>query len=120
MPASWPARRSSSAVRPVVIAGIMGGENSGVSADTTDLVLECAIFKRQTIRATSKRLALSSDSSYRYERGVDPHSALEAAWRAIDLIIETAGGHVAGPICKVGSDVPWQREIVLEPRFVRQ
>ena len=108
------------ATRPVVIAGIMGGENSGVSADTTDLVLECAIFKRQSVRATSKRLGLSSDSAYRYERGVDPHSTLEAAWRAIDLILETAGGRVVGPIFQVGSDVPWQREIVLAPSFVRQ
>jgi len=106
--------------KPVVIAGIMGGENSGVSPDTTDLVLETAIFKRQSIRATSKRLGLSSDSSYRYERGVDPHSAQEAAWRAIDLILETAGGQVVGPIAKVGSDIPWQREIVLAPAFVRE
>lgn len=106
--------------KPVVIAGIMGGVNSGVSAETTELVIETAIFKRQTIRATSKRLGLSSDSSYRYERGVDAHSAVEAAWRAIDLILETAGGTVVGPICKVGSDIPWQREIVLAPAFVRE
>jgi len=108
------------ATKPVVIAGLMGGENSGVSADTTDLVLECAIFKRQSIRATSKHLGLASDSSYRYERGVDPHGALEAAWRAIDLILQTAGGRVAGPICQVGCDVPWQREIILAPAFVRE
>ena len=108
------------AARPVVIAGIMGGENSGVSPDTTDLVLECAIFKRQSVRATSKRLGLTSDSAYRYERGVDPHSALEAAWRAIDLIIETAGGHVVGPICQVGSDIPWQREIVVTHDYITE
>ena len=71
------------ATRPVVIAGIMGGQDSGVAADTTDLVLECAVFRRQAVRATSRRLALASDSSYRYERGVDPHGAIEAAWRAI-------------------------------------
>jgi phenylalanyl-tRNA synthetase beta chain len=106
------------AQKPVVIAGIMGGENSGVSADTTDLVLECAIFKRQSIRATSRKLALSSDSSYRYERGVDPHGALEAAYRAIDLIIETAGGKVAGPAYKVGGDVPWEREIVVTHGYI--
>lgn len=106
------------AARPVVIAGIMGGENSGVSADTTDLVLECAIFKRQSVRWTSKRLGLSSDSSYRYERGVDSHGTLEAAWRAIDLIIETAGGQVAGPIQRVGGDVPWKREIVVTPAYI--
>ena len=104
--------------KPVVIAGIMGGENSGVSDDTTDLVIECAHFKRQTIRWTSRKLALSSDSSYRYERGVDPHSALEAAHRAIDLIIETAGGQVVGPAYRVGGDVPWQREIVVTHDYI--
>ncbi len=108
------------AQKPVVIAGIMGGENSGVSADTTDLVIEAAIFNRQSTRATSKRLALSSDSSYRYERGVDPHGTIEAAWRAIDLIIETAGGEVAGPVYKVGGDVPWQREIVVTHDFITE
>lgn len=108
------------AARPVIIAGIMGGENSGVSDDTTDIILECAIFKRQSIRATSKRLGLTSDSSYRYERGVDPHSALEAAWRAIDLILETAGGRVVGPICQVGGDVPWQREIVVTHDYITE
>ena len=106
--------------KPVVIAGIMGGENSGVAPDTVDLVLETAIFKRQSIRATSKRLGLTSDSAYRYERGVDPHSAQEAAWRAIDLILETAGGQVVGPILKVGSDVPWQREIVVTHDYITE
>lgn len=108
------------AAQPVVIAGIMGGGNSGVSADTTDLVLECAIFKKQSTRWTSRKLALSSDSSYRYERGVDPHAALEAAYRAIDLIIETAGGRVVGPIYKVGGDVPWQREIVVTHDYITE
>ncbi len=106
------------AAKPVVIAGIMGGEHSGVADDTTDLVLECAIFKRQAVRWTSRRLGLSSDSSYRYERGVDPHSALEAAYRAVDLIIETAGGQVVGPAYRVGGDVPWQREVVVTHGYI--
>jgi phenylalanyl-tRNA synthetase beta chain len=108
------------ATRPVVVAGIMGGENSGVAADTTDLVLECAIFKRQSIRSTSRHLGLSSDSSYRYERGVDSHTALESAWRAIDLILETAGGQVVGPMFKIGGDVPWQREIVVTHDYITE
>ena len=108
------------AEKPAVIAGIMGGENSGVDAATTDLVLECAIFKRQTIRWTSRRLGLTSDSCYRYERGVDPHAALEAAYRAIDLILETAGGSVVGPACQVGGDVPWKREIVVTPGYISE
>jgi phenylalanyl-tRNA synthetase beta chain len=108
------------AAKPVVVAGIMGGEDSGVSDDTQDLVLECAIFKRQSVRATSKTLALSSDSSYRYERGVDPHGALEAAYRAIDLILATAGGRVVGPAYKIGGDVPWQREIVVTHDYITE
>lgn len=108
------------AERPVVIAGIMGGENSGVSDDTTDLVLECAYFKRQSIRWTSRKLGLSSDSSYRYERGVDPHSALDAAYRAIDLIIATAGGRVIAPAYRVGGEVPWQREIVVTHDYITE
>lgn len=105
---------------PVVVAGIMGSEASGVSDDTTDLVLECAIFNRRSIRWTSRRLALTSDSSYRYERGVDPHTALEAAYRAIDLILETAGGRVAGPVYQIGGDVPWQREIVVTHDYITE
>ncbi|MCW5549369.1 MAG: phenylalanine--tRNA ligase subunit beta [Opitutaceae bacterium] len=104
--------------RPVVIAGIMGGEDSGVSEATTDLVLEVAHFKRQSVRWTSKRLALASDSSYRYERGVDPHTALEAAYRAIDLILEHAGGRAVGPSFKIGGEAPWQREIVVTHDYI--
>lgn len=108
------------AARAVVVAGVMGGQDSGVAADTTDLVLECAVFRRQTVRAASRRLGLSSDSSYRYERGVDPHGAPEAAWRAIDLILETAGGAVAGPAFRVGGDVPWSREIVVTHDYITE
>jgi len=108
------------AEKPLAVAGIMGGEHSGVSEATTDLVLECAIFKRQTIRRASKRLGLSSDSSYRYERGVDPHTALEAAYRAIDLILATSGGTPVGPAYQAGGDVPWQREVVVTHGYICQ
>ena len=104
----------------LVVAGVMGGENSGVDESTTAIVLECAIFKPASVRWTSRELGLSSDSSYRYERGVDPHSAVEAARRAIDLITETAGGSVVAPICVAGGDVPWKREIVISSGFVRE
>ncbi|HZP60412.1 MAG TPA: phenylalanine--tRNA ligase subunit beta [Opitutaceae bacterium] len=106
--------------KPLVVAGIMGGASAEVDPTTTDLVLEVAYFKPQSIRWTSRRLGLASDSSYRYERGVDPHSALEAAHRAIDLLLETAGGQVVGPLYQVGGDVPWKREIALRPAFVRR
>ena len=108
------------AQKPVVIAGIMGSADSGVSSDTTDLVLEVAYFKRQSVRASVKRLGLSSDSSYRYERGVDVHSLDEAAHRFIDLILAHAGGVVAGPIHRVGADIPWEREITVTPAYINE
>jgi phenylalanyl-tRNA synthetase beta chain len=108
------------ASKALVVAGVMGGENSGVDESTTAIVLECAIFRAASIRWTSRSLGLSSDSSYRYERGVDPHTALEAAWRAIDLIVETSGGTPAGPVCVVGGDVPWRREVAVSSGFVRE
>ena len=106
--------------KPIVIAGIMGGASAEVDATTTDIVLEAAYFRPQSIRWTSKRLGLSSDSAYRFERGVDPHGTLEAARRAIDLILETAGGTVVGPSFQVGGDRPWQREIKVTPAFIRE
>ncbi|HSY54457.1 MAG TPA: phenylalanine--tRNA ligase subunit beta [Opitutaceae bacterium] len=106
------------AEKPLVIAGIMGGASAEVDETTTDLVLEVAYFKPQSIRWTSKKLGLASDSSYRYERGVDPHTAIEDAYRAIDLLLETAGGRVVGPLHKIGGDVPWKREIAVTPAFI--
>ena len=105
--------------RPLVVAGIMGGADAEVDATTTDIVVEAAYFRPQSIRWTSKRLGLSSDSAYRFERGVDPHSTIEAAYRAIDLILETAGGTVVGPAFTVGGDRPWEREITVTPDYIR-
>ncbi|MDB4473447.1 phenylalanine--tRNA ligase subunit beta [Opitutaceae bacterium] len=107
------------AEKSVVVAGIMGGENSGVDESTTDLVLEVAVFRRFSVRATSRALGLSSDSSYRFERGIDAHSVPEATSRAIALILETAGGTLCGPTLRVGSDVPWEREVTVAPEWVR-
>ncbi len=108
------------AQNPMVVAGIMGGANAEVDATTTDIVLEAAYFRPQSIRWTSKRLGLASDSSYRFERGIDPHGTLEAAQRAVDLLLETAGGTVVAPSFKVGGVQPWSREIKVTPAFIRE
>lgn len=85
--------------RPVAIAGVMGGGNSEVSDATTDILLESACFNPVSIRRTAKRLNLSTDSSYRFERGVDPQGTVRALERAVQLIVELAGGEiVAGGI----------------------
>ena len=107
------------ATQPLVVAGIMGGAHAEVDSTTTDIVIEAAYFRLQGIRWTSKRLGLASDSSYRFERGIDEHGTLEAAYRAVDLILETAGGTVVAPSFKVGSGRPWKREITVGPDYIR-
>jgi len=80
---------------PVALAGIMGGENSEVRPDTVDILLESAYFNPGTIRRTSKRLGLHTESSHRFERGADVDMAPLALDRAAALIVELAGGAVA-------------------------
>jgi phenylalanyl-tRNA synthetase beta chain len=80
--------------RPVAIAGVMGGLNSEISDTTTSVLIESACFEQSSIRGTSKRLGISSDASYRFERGTDPNGTLLAADRAAMLLVEIAGGHV--------------------------
>ena len=80
------------ASRALVIAGVMGSLDAEVDDNTTDIVLEAAYFRASFIRRTSRRLNLSTDSSYRFERGVDPSNIEYAAWRALDLILDVAGG----------------------------
>ncbi len=76
----------------VAIAGVMGGQLSGVTNATTDLLLESAVFDRVAVRETSRRLALRSESSIRFEKGTDPETADAASERAASLILELAGG----------------------------
>lgn len=83
----------------VAIAGIMGGENSEVTAATKNILLESAYFTPAVIRKGAKFLQMSSDASYRFERGTDPQMTLFAAERAAELIAEVSGGElVAGTI----------------------
>ena len=82
--------------RPVAVAGVMGGQNTEVSESTTDILLESACFKAASVRRTSKALNLSTESSYRFERGVDIESVTLALDRAAQLIAEIAGGSITG------------------------
>ena len=87
---------SDAAGKALALAGIMGGADSGVSNNTTDVILESAYFTPSFIRRSSRRTALTSDSSYRFERGSDPQNAVTAASYAAKLILEIAGGSVDG------------------------
>ena len=81
--------------RPVALAGIMGGLNSEVSAETKNILLESAYFDPMGIRRTSKRIGLSTEASLRFERGVDPNGCLRAAERAASLMEQLGGGSMA-------------------------
>jgi phenylalanyl-tRNA synthetase beta chain len=84
------------AERPVALAGIKGGEDSGITEKTADVLLEAAYFAPAQVRATSKALGLSTEASYRFERGTDPEIVARASDRAAALIAEIAGGEVLG------------------------
>jgi len=79
---------------PMCIAGVFGGLDSGVQADTKGIFLEAAYFNPVSVRKTAKRHGLNTDSSFRFERGVDPNFILTARDRATQLILEIAGGEL--------------------------
>ena len=80
------------AERPVALAGVMGGLNSEIESSTTSILLESAFFKPAAIRKTAKRLGLHTESSHRFERGIDIDNVTGALDRAAALIVELAGG----------------------------
>ena len=104
--------------RALALAGVMGGEDSGVTDSTTDILLESAVFDPGTVRLASRTLGLLSDSSYRFERGVDPEMVAAASARATQLIIETAGGVADEVLLEAGTH--WaSQEITLRHSRVR-
>ena len=80
--------------KPVAVAGVMGGENSEVKDDTTDLLLESAYFDPVVVRRGAKKLQLATDASHRFERGTDPNGIPYALDRLASLIVELAGGEI--------------------------
>jgi phenylalanyl-tRNA synthetase beta chain len=87
--------------KSVALAGVMGGLNSEIMPTTTDVLLESAYFNPVSIRRTAKTLGLSSEASFRFERGIDPTGCALAADRAAALMAELAGGKVAAGIIDV-------------------
>lgn len=87
------------AERAVAMAGIMGGEESEISNDTRDVLLESAYFLPASVRRTARALDLATEASYRFERGTDPEACLRASNRCVELICDIAGGElVAGSV----------------------
>jgi len=102
---------------PVAVAGVMGGENSEISNETKNVLIESANFNRKSIRKTSRTLGLSTDSSYRFERSVDPNYTLYAADRAAQLIEELAHGKICEGVIDVYPEKIQNNEVKF--RFAR-
>jgi phenylalanyl-tRNA synthetase beta chain len=102
------------AEKPIAIAGIMGSENSEVDESTTDVLLEAANFEPVTILRSSERLALRTDGSNRWEKGVDPYLAERAAALATELIVDLAGGRWTGDV-DVKGKLPERPVVRLRP-----
>nr|WP_106780283.1 phenylalanine--tRNA ligase subunit beta [Lysinibacillus timonensis] len=105
-------------VEPVAVAGVMGGANSEVTNDTTTVVIEAAYFDGFSVRRTSKELGLRSDSSARFEKGVDPNRVLAAAERAAQLLSELAGGEVLQGTVTVDQLDKTPTRVVVSPDFI--
>jgi phenylalanyl-tRNA synthetase beta chain len=98
---------------PVALGGVMGGAATEVMSATKDVLIESAEFDPISIRTTARKLALHSDSSYRFERGVDPQGVDWASRRACELILEAAGGQLASGVVAAGREPPNRQPIVL-------
>ncbi|MBI3021069.1 MAG: phenylalanine--tRNA ligase subunit beta [Candidatus Omnitrophica bacterium] len=101
------------ASRPVAVAGVMGGLGSEVTLTTRNVLLESALFDPVTVRRTARALGMSSESSYRFERGVDPVGVETASAHAASLIVKLAGGSLR-QVLDVGAKPPKRTAISLE------
>jgi phenylalanyl-tRNA synthetase beta chain len=109
----------SDTAQALALAGVMGGHASAVSDATVDIFLESAFFSPDTIAGKARRLTLSTDSSYRFERGVDFAATRAALERATQLLLEICGG-AAGEITEVATDLPQRAPIRLRVARVNQ
>ncbi|MBL8416178.1 MAG: phenylalanine--tRNA ligase subunit beta [Propionivibrio sp.] len=102
---------------PVAMAGIMGGEDSGITLDTREMFLESAFFAPKAIAGRARRYGFVSDASHRFERGVDFGGTRRALERATRLILEICGGQ-AGPLCEAEAALPQRPAVRLRPARV--
>ena len=102
---------------PVAIAGVMGGQDSAIDDSSTNIVFESAHFTRKSAAGTARKYGLHTDSSHRFERGVDPQLPREAIERATELLVEICGGE-AGPVCDSSTHDKIANKVV-EVRFER-
>ncbi len=107
------------AARAQSLAGVIGGQDSEVTQATTDVVFEMATWDPVTIRTQARRLAIRTDASYRFERGVAPSEIARAAFRAVAMIHEVAGGTVCEGVLEDGADEADRPVVTLRPARTR-
>lgn len=105
--------------KPVAIAGIKGGAGTGISANTTEVMLEAANFQPESIRATSRALNLRTDASIRFGYGVDPNLTAPALMRAAELLKKVAGGNPESGIIDMYPSPHREAEVMLDPQYAR-
>lgn len=104
--------------KPMAVAGVMGGEHSGIMEDTTTVVFEAACFDGASVRLTSKKLGLRSDSSSRFEKGLDASNAPLALARAFELVEELSAGEVVGSVIDKDYSDKTPRAITFNPDWI--
>lgn len=102
---------------PSAVAGIMGGEFSGVYEDTKTIIFEAACFEPVSVRTTSKKLGLRTESSGRFEKGLDPENCLPALQRACQLVELLGAGQVVDGIIDINNAPKWEVAVPLEPQW---
>jgi phenylalanyl-tRNA synthetase beta chain len=106
--------------KPAALAGIMGGQHSEVTAQTTTILLEAARFEPLVVRKAARALAMKSDSSYRFERGIDRTLPRRASLRAAKLMGEFAGGEISGKMVEAGDTAPAPKTLSLRLGKLKQ
>ena len=106
------------AKKPVAVAGVMGGEYSGIMEDTTTVVFESACFDGASVRTTAKKLGMRTDASARYEKGLDPHECYEALMRACQLVEELGAGEVVNTVIDENYQDENPRTVEFNPEWI--
>ncbi len=106
--------------KPIAVAGVMGGEYSGIMDDTTTVVFESACFDGASVRLTAKKLGMRSDASARFEKGLDPQNALPAIKRAFELVEMLGAGEVVGNIIDADYSDKTPKTVTFEPEWINK
>lgn len=106
--------------KPSAVAGVMGGEYSGIMDDTNTIVFESACFAGPSVRITAKTLGMRTDSSARFEKGLDPNNCIPALERACELVELLDAGDVCDGIIDVNNSSGERRKLALEPEWIKR